>query len=71
MSDLNDIDELDLKIKTLELQKKALEHHMKQNRERKERTRLLIQTGALCEKYLPIKNMTVEERETFLKNLGL
>lgn len=39
------------------------------NRERKERTRRLIQKGALAEKYFQIENLTPDETELFLKKL--
>lgn len=68
MSDLQDLELLDLKIKKLEQQKLALEHSLNQNKERKERTRLLIQTGGLCEKYMPeIKDLDFHERELYFK----
>lgn len=71
MNELEQLKSIDLKIEQLEQQQKALTHHLKQNVERRERTHLLIQTGALAEKYLPIKNMNFEEREEFFKNINI
>lgn len=39
------------------------------NRERKERTRRLIQKGALAEKYFQIENLTPDETELFFKKI--
>lgn len=63
---MNDIDKLDLKIKYLTDKKKSLEKSVS-NINRKERTRRLIQTGALCEKYFEIEHLTIEEREEIFK----
>ncbi|MGH2075883.1 hypothetical protein [Aerococcus urinaeequi] len=38
-------------------------------RERKERTRRLIQKGALAEKYFQIENLTPDETELFFKKI--
>lgn len=38
-------------------------------RERKERTRRLIQKGALAEKYFQIDNLTPDETELFFKKI--
>ena len=59
---MNDIDKIELKIKTLEEKKKAIEKssHIQ---DRKNRTRLLIQTGALCEKYFDIEDLLLSQRE--------
>ncbi len=70
MSDLEQIKKLDLKIKQLEQEKKIIQHNLKQSQDRKERTHLLIQTGALAEKYLPIKDMSFEERENYFKKFA-
>jgi len=41
----------------------------KKIRERKERTRRLIQKGALAEKYFQIENLTPDETELFFKKI--
>lgn len=61
--EMNGINE---KIRVLEQRKKALEYKLT-NEGRKERTRRLIQKGALLEKYLNIEELTVEETEIVLK----
>lgn len=63
---MNDIDKLDLKIKYLTDKKKSLEKSVS-NVNRKERTRRLIQTGALCEKYFEIEHLSIEDREEVFK----
>ena len=40
-----------------------------QIRERKQRTRRLIQKGALAEKYFQIENLTPDETELFFKKI--
>lgn len=59
---MNNIDKLDLKIKLLEEKKKALGKKLDYE-ERKKRTRRLIQTGALVEKYFNIEHLSMEDRE--------
>lgn len=59
---MNRINKLDLKIKLLEEKKKALAKQTNYE-ERKKRTRRLIQTGALVEKYFNIENLSMEDRE--------
>jgi hypothetical protein len=59
---MNDIKKLDLKIKYLEDKKKALSKSVNYE-ERKKRTRRLIQTGALAEKYFNIEHLSIEDRE--------
>jgi len=63
---MNDIDKIEWKIKILEEKKKTIEKstHIQ---ERKNRTRLLIQTGALCEKYFDIENLSLSQREEIFK----
>jgi hypothetical protein len=63
---MNDIKKLDLKIKYLTDKKKSLEKSVS-NITRKERTRRLIQTGALCEKYFEIEHLSIEDREEVFK----
>ena len=59
---MNNIDKIELKIKALEEKKKSIEKssHIQ---DRKNRTRLLIQTGALCEKYFDIEDLLLSQRE--------
>ena len=65
---MHDIDAavFDWKIKTLEEKKKAMERAL-HRQDRKGRTRLLIQTGALCEKYFNIENLSLSDREDIFK----
>lgn len=63
---MNDIDVVEYKIKLLEEKKKSIEKSL-HSQDRKVRTRLLIQTGALCEKYFDIENLLVSEREEIFK----
>ena len=58
------IDDIDIKIKQLQEQKKQLAQKLKAE-ERKDRTRKLIQFGAMSEKYFSVK--TLEEYEEFCK----
>lgn len=63
---MHDIDTavFEWKIKVLENKKKSIERAL-HRQDRKGRTRLLIQTGALCEKYFEIEDLTLPEREEF------
>ncbi|MGG1021101.1 conjugal transfer protein TraD [Bacillus paralicheniformis] len=65
---LNDIDE---RISVLKKKKRQLEKELKyrqENEERKKRTRRLIETGALVEKYFEISpELNMEEREELFK----
>ena len=63
---MNNIDAVECKIKILEEKKKSLEKSI-HNQDRKDRTRLLIQTGALCEKYFDVENLLLSEREEIFK----
>ena len=63
---MKDLEKIDKKIRDLEQQKKALIQY-ETIQKRKERTRRLIQTGALCEKYFEIENLSIEQREKFFK----
>jgi len=67
---MNDIDVVEYKIKLLEEKKKAIEKSL-HNQDRKTRTRLLIQTGALCEKYFDIETLLLPEREAVFKLFSL
>lgn len=63
---MNDIDTVEYKIKILEDKKKSIEFSL-HRQDRKERTRLLIQTGALCEKYFDIEHLALSDREEVFK----
>ena len=65
---MHDIDAafLEWKIQTLEKKKKSIERSL-HRKDRKGRTRLLIQTGALCEKYFDIEDLSLSEREDVFK----
>ena len=65
---MHDIDAavFEWKIKALENKKKAIERAL-HRQDRKGRTRLLIQTGALCEKYFDIEDLSLSEREEVFK----
>jgi len=63
---MNDIEIVENKIKLLEEKKKSFQKSLN-TQSRKSRTRLLIQTGALCEKYFEIGNLSLTEREEFFK----
>jgi hypothetical protein len=65
----NEVDKLEDKIKVLEQKKKALEYKIS-NEERRERTRRLIQKGALFEKYLENENVSLKDTEDLLKVLA-
>ncbi|MGE7907646.1 hypothetical protein ACQKNS_25120 [Peribacillus sp. NPDC094092] len=57
------------RIKVLEQKKRVLEHKVS-NEARKERTRRLIQKGALWEKYLEEESMSLKDTENLLKVLA-
>ncbi|MFH0068477.1 DUF3847 domain-containing protein [Peribacillus sp. NPDC056705] len=57
------------RIKVLEQKKRVLEHKVS-NESRKERTRRLIQKGALLEKYLEAESMSLKDTENLLKVLA-
>ena len=63
---MNDIEVIENKIKLLEEKKKSF-HKSLHTQDRKARTRLLIQTGALCEKYFDIETLSLSEREEIFK----
>lgn len=63
---MNRLEKLEAKKKHLELALSKLNS----DKQRKERTRRLIQKGALLEKYFEIDNLSVEETEEFLSLLS-
>ena len=61
----DELHKLENKIKVLEQKKKSLEYKIS-NENRRERTRRLIQKGALFEKYLENENVSIRETEDLL-----
>lgn len=59
----NKIDKIDKQIEKLETEKKILKRNMNNQLSRKERTRRLIQIGALSEKYFDLKKNDLDEIE--------
>ncbi|MFB6803331.1 DUF3847 domain-containing protein [Peribacillus butanolivorans] len=57
------------RIKVLEQKKRVLEHKVS-NEARRERTRRLIQKGALLEKYLEEESLSLKDTENLLKVLA-
>ncbi|KRF64357.1 hypothetical protein ASG99_21230 [Bacillus sp. Soil768D1] len=57
------------RIKVLEQKKRVLEHKVS-NEARRERTRRLIQKGALLEKYLEEESLSIKDTENLLKVLA-
>ena len=58
---------IDQKIEKLTIQSQVKEYFENENLDRKERTRRLIQKGALLEKYFDVEHLTPEETEELLK----
>ncbi|MFW3589124.1 hypothetical protein ACODGV_12260 [Vagococcus fluvialis] len=68
MSDYKkELEKIDNELNKLNIQKKILKSNSEQNINRKQRTRRLIQKGALLEKYFEVDNLSVDETEEFLK----
>lgn len=68
MSDYKkELEKIDNELNKLNIQKKILKSNSEQNINRKQRTRRLIQKGALLEKYFELDNLSVDETEEFLK----
>jgi hypothetical protein len=65
----NELQKMTDKIKALEQKKRVLEHKVS-NEARKERTRRLIQKGALLEKYLEKETVPLKDTEALLKVLA-
>ena len=63
----NELQDINNKIKEIKIQKNILRANSEQNIKRKNRTKRLIEKGALLEKYFEIDYLTVEETEEFLK----
>lgn len=63
---MNELEKINLKIENLENRKKSLSKSL-ENLDRKSRTRRLIQTGALCEKYFCIDHLSIDDREEVFK----
>lgn len=60
---------IDDRIKALEQRKKALERHLS-NSDRKARTKRLIETGALAEKFFEIDHLSLSQKEEFFKTFA-
>lgn len=58
----NEIRKIEKKIKQLELEKK-INKNFESKQQRKQRTRRLIQIGALAEKYFNLKDISIDEIE--------
>lgn len=67
-TDEQKLQELEKKLSQLQAQKKAIEKRANE-KERKERTRRLIQNGALAEQYLQSENIAPADFEILLKSL--
>lgn len=63
----NDLKSINNRIEKLKIQKNILKANSEQNINRKKRTRLLIEKGALLDKYFEIENLSANETEDFLK----
>ncbi|HAB0718283.1 hypothetical protein HB876_13850 [Listeria seeligeri] len=63
---MEDIEKIDKQIEKLKKQSKAIVKQQSKE-ERKQRTRKLIQSGALAEKYFNIQHLTLEQKETIFK----
>lgn len=61
--------EYNIKKKIQEMNRIELEIKRQKEKDRKERTRRLIQKGALLEKYFDLESTSVDETEIFLKEL--
>lgn len=59
----NKIDKIDRQIDKLEIEKKVLMRNINNQLSRKDRTRRLIQIGALSEKYFDLKKNDLDEIE--------
>lgn len=59
----NKINKIDKQIEKLETEKKVLKRNINNQLSRKERTRRLIQIGALSEKYFDLKKNDLDEIE--------
>lgn len=62
------IEKIEQKIEQLKNQKKAIVQREKE-KERKARTRRLIQNGALVEKYFDCENISPEDLDTLLQEI--
>ncbi|EQC0678398.1 TPA: hypothetical protein ACUWRN_002947 [Listeria monocytogenes] len=66
MSYIEDIEKIDKQIEKLKKQSKAIVKQQSKE-ERKQRTRNLIQSGALAEKYFNIQHLSLEQKEIIFK----
>ncbi|EAC2922400.1 hypothetical protein TP97_15130 [Listeria monocytogenes] len=63
---MEDIEKIDKQIEKLKKQSKAIVKQQSKE-ERKQRTRNLIQSGALAEKYFNIQHLSLEQKEIIFK----
>ncbi|MBU4643284.1 hypothetical protein [Bacillus toyonensis] len=61
-----ELKKIERELEYLKITKRELQFQDKQN-DRKKRTKRLIETGALCEKYFDMYHMTIEDREEVFK----
>lgn len=61
-----ELKKIERELEYLKIAKRELQFQDKQH-DRKKRTKRLIETGALCEKYFDMYHMTIEDREEVFK----
>ncbi|PHC37137.1 hypothetical protein COF09_27320 [Bacillus toyonensis] len=61
-----ELKQIERELEYLKITKRELQFQDKQY-DRKKRTKRLIETGALCEKYFDMYHMTIEDREEVFK----
>ncbi|MCQ6287994.1 hypothetical protein [Bacillus cereus] len=61
-----ELKKIERELEYLKITKRELQFKDKQH-DRKKRTKRLIETGALCEKYFNMYHMTIEDREEVFK----
>ncbi|ANS52466.1 hypothetical protein BM86_35030 [Bacillus thuringiensis] len=66
MNHETEIKKIERELEYLKITKRELQFQDKQH-DRKKRTKRLIETGALCEKYFDMYHMTIEDREEVFK----
>ncbi|MED1303817.1 hypothetical protein BK704_11710 [[Bacillus thuringiensis] serovar konkukian] len=62
----NELIKIDKELELLKIRQREI-IHQDGLKKRKERTKRLIQTGALCEKYFEISHLNISEREEVFK----
>ncbi|PEF61585.1 hypothetical protein [Bacillus cereus] len=66
MNHETELKKIDRELEYLKITKREFQFQDKQH-DRKKRTKRLIETGALCEKYFDMYHMTMEDREEVFK----